>query len=189
MVVFGDERPEAVSRISSFRPDVIRPQGAKNGAIFAIMVDLNADVRNRGTNTIAEVICHGDNLAQGCLVKCRGTNNDGVDNMSRYESLKAGRCGNPGLALITNLSNVQENKYSAFCYRFSYGLQFGVIVRLSGQFGVWQGLQMHYNGPAIKGRLCYPTRAPAGSWFFSQKMVTVQGGYGTCFCSHGLILL
>ena len=38
----------------------VRPQGAKNGAIFAIMVDLNADVRNRGTNTIAEVICHGE---------------------------------------------------------------------------------------------------------------------------------
>ncbi len=26
------------------------------------MVDINADVRNHGTNTIAEVICHGDKL-------------------------------------------------------------------------------------------------------------------------------
>jgi hypothetical protein len=33
------------------------------------------------------------------------------------------------------------------------------------------------------GRLCYPTRAPGRSWYFSQKIVTVQGGYGTCFCS------
>ena len=41
----------------------------------------------------------------------------------------------------------------------------------------------------MKGRLCYPTNAPAGSCFFSRKMVTVQGGYGTSFCSHGRILL
>jgi hypothetical protein len=49
-----------------------------------------------------------------------------------------------------------------------------------------------YNGPAIKGGCVtrrehrqYPeTRQLAG-----QKMVTVQGGYGTCFCSHGTILI
>ena len=35
------------------------------------------------------------------------------------------------------------------------------------------------------GRLCYPTQHRAGSWYFSQKIVTVQGGYGTCFCRHG----
>ena len=35
------------------------------------------------------------------------------------------------------------------------------------------------------GRLCYPTQAPAESWYFSRKAITVQGGYGTCFCRHG----
>ena len=35
------------------------------------------------------------------------------------------------------------------------------------------------------GRLCYPTQHRAGSWYFSQKVVTVQEGYGTCFCRHG----
>jgi hypothetical protein len=35
------------------------------------------------------------------------------------------------------------------------------------------------------GRLCYPTQAPVESWYFSRETVTVQGGYGTCFCSHG----
>ena len=35
------------------------------------------------------------------------------------------------------------------------------------------------------GRLCYPTQHRAGSWYFSQKTVTVQGGYGACFCRHG----
>jgi hypothetical protein len=39
------------------------------------------------------------------------------------------------------------------------------------------------------GRLCYPTRAPGSpeysGWYFSQKTVTVQGGYGTCFCRPG----
>ena len=52
-----------------------------------------------------------------------------------------------------------------------------------------KSLIMCANGPAMKGRLCYPTRAPGRSWFFSRKMVTVQGGYGTCFCSHGIILI
>ena len=31
------------------------------------------------------------------------------------------------------------------------------------------------------GRLCYPTQHRAGSWYFSQKVVTVQGGYGVVF--------
>jgi hypothetical protein len=35
------------------------------------------------------------------------------------------------------------------------------------------------------GRLCYPTRAPSGSRYFSQKTVSVQGGYGALFASHG----
>ena len=32
-----------------------------------------------------------------------------------------------------------------------------------------------------KGRLCYPTKAPSRSWYFSQRTVTVQGGYGVLF--------
>jgi hypothetical protein len=39
------------------------------------------------------------------------------------------------------------------------------------------------------GRLCYPTRAPAGSRYFSQKAVTVQGGYGALFAVMVQILL
>jgi hypothetical protein len=39
------------------------------------------------------------------------------------------------------------------------------------------------------GRLCYPTQHPGSpeysGWYFSQKVVTVQGRYGTCFCRHG----
>ena len=35
------------------------------------------------------------------------------------------------------------------------------------------------------GRLCYPTQAPGRVLVLSQKAVTVQGGYGTCFCCHG----
>jgi hypothetical protein len=35
------------------------------------------------------------------------------------------------------------------------------------------------------GRLCYPTQAPSGSRYFSQKTVSVQGGYGALFASHG----
>ena len=42
------------------------------------------------------------------------------------------------------------------------------------------------------GRLCSRRKHRAGSWYFSQKAVTVQtlpagrqGGYGTCFCRPG----
>ena|SRR4030043_347353 len=35
------------------------------------------------------------------------------------------------------------------------------------------------------GRLCYPTSHRAASWYFSQKTVPVQGGYGTRFCRPG----
>jgi hypothetical protein len=39
------------------------------------------------------------------------------------------------------------------------------------------------------GRLCYPTTAPGSVRVprrrRGHKTVTVQGGYGTCFCSHG----
>jgi hypothetical protein len=43
------------------------------------------------------------------------------------------------------------------------------------------------------GRLCYPTQAsgqsPGTPRQRGQKTVTVQGGYGTCFCRHGTILI
>ena len=80
-----DRRPSAGSFVFVTVP--VRPQGAKNGAIFAIMVDLNAEVRNRGTNIIGEVICHGDNLSRSRLVQCRGTNKVGIRNLSRYGCL------------------------------------------------------------------------------------------------------
>ena len=41
------------------------------------------------------------------------------------------------------------------------------------------------NGPAIWGGCVTRRSNLAGSWYFSQKTVTVQGGYGTCFCCHG----
>ena len=90
MVVFVFERLEAVGKIFVFVTVPVRPQGAKNGAIFAIMVDLNADVRNRGTNFIGLGICHGDKLGRSRLVQCRGTNTGGLEDLSRHRSLKAG---------------------------------------------------------------------------------------------------
>jgi hypothetical protein len=45
--------------------------------------------------------------------------------------------------------------------------------------------QLAYNGPAIKGGCVTRREHRAASRYFSQKIVTVQGGYGTCFCSHG----
>jgi len=40
---------------------------------------------------------------------------------------------------------------------------------------------MHYNGPAIWGGCVTRRQHRAGSWYFSQKTVTVQGGYGALF--------
>ena len=42
-----------------------------------------------------------------------------------------------------------------------------------------------HNGPAIWGGCVTRRKHRAGSWYFSQKAVTVQGGYGTCFCRPG----
>ena len=41
------------------------------------------------------------------------------------------------------------------------------------------------NGSAIKGGCVTRRKHRAASWYFSQKVVTVQGGYGTCFCRPG----
>jgi len=46
-----------------------------------------------------------------------------------------------------------------------------------------------YNGPAIWGGCVTRRQHRAGSWYFSQKSVTVQGGYGTCFCRHATIFI
>ena len=42
-----------------------------------------------------------------------------------------------------------------------------------------------HNGSAIWGGCVTRRKHRAGSWYFSREAVTVQGGYGTCFCSHG----
>jgi hypothetical protein len=44
---------------------------------------------------------------------------------------------------------------------------------------------MCYNGTAIKGGCVTRRQHRAGSWYFSREIVTVQGGYGTCFCRLG----
>jgi hypothetical protein len=41
------------------------------------------------------------------------------------------------------------------------------------------------NGPAIKGGCVTRREHRAGSRYFSRETITVQGGYGTCFCSPG----
>ena len=41
------------------------------------------------------------------------------------------------------------------------------------------------NGPAIWGGCVTRRSIRAVSWYFSREIVTVQGGYGTCFCRHG----
>jgi hypothetical protein len=44
---------------------------------------------------------------------------------------------------------------------------------------------MNANGPAIKGGCVTRRQHRAESRYFSLETVTVQGGYGTCFCSPG----
>jgi hypothetical protein len=40
-------------------------------------------------------------------------------------------------------------------------------------------------GASLQGWRVTRRSIRAGSWYFSQKTVTVQGGYGTCFCRPG----
>jgi hypothetical protein len=65
-----------------------------------------------------------------------------------------------------------------------------------GLIGTCQGIVycagsqlINNNGPAIWGGCVTRRKHRAGSWYFSQKTVTVQGGYGTCFCCHGTNLI
>ena len=41
------------------------------------------------------------------------------------------------------------------------------------------------NGPAIWGGCVTRRKHRAESWYLSHKAITVQGGYGTCFCRPG----
>ena len=50
-------------------------------------------------------------------------------------------------------------------------------------------LNLTYNGPAIWGGCVTRRQHRAGSWYFSQKSVTVQGGYGALFAVMLQILL
>ena len=47
------------------------------------------------------------------------------------------------------------------------------------------GSTMKPNGPAIKVGCVTRRKHRVVSWFFRHGTVTVQGGYGTCFCRHG----
>jgi hypothetical protein len=51
------------------------------------------------------------------------------------------------------------------------------------------GPSMKPNGPAIKGGCVTRRRIRVESPYFSHKAVTVQGGYGALFASHGTIFL
>ena len=42
---------------------------------------------------------------------------------------------------------------------------------------------MAYNGPAVKVESVTRRSIRAGSWYFSQKVVPVRGGYGAAFAS------
>ncbi|MCJ7447757.1 MAG: hypothetical protein MUO72_08690, partial [Bacteroidales bacterium] len=48
---------------------------------------------------------------------------------------------------------------------------------------------INYNGPAIWGGCVTRRKHRAGSWYFSHKAVTVQGGYGALFAVMVQILL
>jgi hypothetical protein len=50
-------------------------------------------------------------------------------------------------------------------------------------------LHISYNGPAIWGGCVTRREHRAESWYFSQKAVTVQGGYGMRFCNQGTKLI
>jgi len=45
---------------------------------------------------------------------------------------------------------------------------------------------MYANGPAIKGGCVTRRKHWAASRYFSRETVTVQGGYGACFCHPGI---
>jgi hypothetical protein len=77
------------------------------------------------------------------------------------------------LTYVKSVYNQLFEKYSR-CYHSGHirALEFNGNYPLS---------EMTPNGPAIWGGCVTRRSIRAGSWFFSQKAVTVQGGYGAVF--------
>jgi len=64
-----------------------------------------------------------------------------------------------------------------------------VSVKLCANFPDVVHAGLNANGPAIWGGCVTRRSIRAKSGYFSQKAVTVQGRYGTCFCRPGTIFL
>src|SRR4030042_3137470 len=79
------------------------------------------------------------------------------------------------------LSRMIKARFSSFvCSVASYVSYFSFI------FYQWFFVfSMLPNGPAIWGGCVTRRKHRVESWYFSQKAVTVQGGYGALFASHG----
>ena len=76
-----------------------------------------------------------------------------------------------------------SNSEKVSCHGVFYYLQCGKPHIMSSVARIFA------NGPTIKGGCVSRRSIRAVSWFFSQKMVPVQGGYGTCFCRPGANLI
>ena len=68
------------------------------------------------------------------------------------------------------------------------GRKYCVIINFLNKTGICFARAMPHNGPAIKGGCVTRRKHRAVSWFFSQKIVTVQGGYGALFAVQVQVL-
>ena len=104
-------------------------------------------------------------------------------------------CRRSRLVIELGLNEMKFSNYAVRCRSFYYEItinnlsgyyNFSMITNLSRYcLGVCRRLAMTPNGPAIWGGCVTRRQHRAMSWYFSQKAVMVQGGYGTCFCRHG----
>ena len=54
------------------------------------------------------------------------------------------------------------------------------VVNIKPQI-LYQDQKIGYNGPPIRGVCVSRRKHRVGSWYFSHKMIPVQGGYGAVF--------
>ena len=94
-------------------------------------------------------------------------------NLSRYRSFLISR---------------KLSRYSLSVGFFTLGIQIfdSLEIYQGEERGQFQMPLIFANGPAIWGGCVTRRKHRAGSWYFSRKAVPVQGGYGTCFCNHGV---
>jgi len=99
--------------------------------------------------------------------------------------LRGGAKANVPFVCVLILKFLREGKVPGKDTEFSCHdeafLKAGISPAITNRNAVYLHFRLAHNGPAIWGGCVTRRKRRVGSWYFSQKAVTVQGGYGALF--------